>query len=340
MRSVVRRTLEPALRRWWRGDAGAWGSLLDAVAAPAEWAFQGAVRLRNLRYDRSGGTPVEGLRVVSVGNLSLGGTGKTPLAAWATRVLAAAGWTPALLSRGYGSDELLLHRRWNPEVPVLAHRDRAAAAAAALADGATAVVLDDGFQHRRLARDVDLVLLAAEDPVPGRLLPRGPFREPLAALKRAHGVIVTRRVAADGDARALAERVQARFPGLVVARVALVPRAWQQLDGTPAPPPEGPILAVTSVARPEAFALQVGAVLGRAPGLLTFPDHHDFTPAEVEAMRACARERTVVVTEKDAVKLRPWESTLGRSLLVLPQVLLWEAGEADLTRLVTTVRGP
>jgi tetraacyldisaccharide 4'-kinase len=311
-----------------------------ALAAPAEWAFRCAVALRNLRHDRLGGARAEGLRVVSVGNLALGGTGKTPLAAWAARTLAAAGWSPAVLSRGCGRDELLLHRRWNPDLPVLADPDRAAAAAAARAAGATAVVLDDGFQHRRLARDVDVVLLAAEDAFPVRLLPRGPFREPVAALARAHGVVVTRRLAAAADAEELAARLQRLFPGLAVTRVALVPCGWQHLDGTPAPPPEGPALAVTSVARPEAFAVQVGREIGTPPELLAFPDHHEFTAADVKALRARAGKRTVVVTEKDAVKLLAWDATLGPSLRVLPQALRWDAGEADLARLVTTVGGP
>ena len=340
MRRFVRQALEPALRRWWRGDGGGWATFLHVAAAPAEWVFRGAVALHNLRCDRMGGVCVKGLRVVSVGNLVVGGTGKTPLAAWALRALATAGWSPALLSRGYGRDELLLHRRWNPHALVLAGPNRVAAAEAALATGATAAVLDDGFQHRRLARDVDMVLLAAEDPFPGHLLPRGPFREPPSALARAHGVVVTRRLAEASDAEALAQRVRCLFPGITVARVALVPGSWQHLDGTPAPPPQGPVLAVTSVARPETFALQV-EVATRAPvELLAFPNHHEFRPAEVRALRARAGERTVLVTEKDAVKLHPFETTLGRSLRVVPQALRWEAGEADLTRLVTNVRGP
>jgi len=204
---------------------------------------------------------------------------------------------------------------------VLADPDRVAAARAALAGGAQAAVLDDGFQHRRLARDVDLVLVAAEDALPGRLLPRGPFREPATALARAHGVVVTRRTATEAEAEARADEVAALFPALVPAarpgRVALVPHGWHSVDGAPAPAPEGPTLAVTAVARPESFAVQVEAATGAPIELLAFPDHHEFTPDDVKAMRARAGERTVVVTEKDAVKLQPYEAVLGPALRVL-----------------------
>lgn len=336
----MRRRLEPALRRWWRGESGALGAALQTLAAPAEWAYRGAVALRNARHDRAGGFVVEGLRVVSVGNLALGGTGKTPVSAWAARALAAAGHHPALVSRGYGRDELLLHRRWNPDIPVVADSDRVAAARAARAGGARAVVVDDGFQHRRLARDTDLVLLAAEDPFPGRLLPRGPFREPVSALGRAHGVVVTRRVASEADARTLAEKVSGLFPGVVTGRLALLPGAWEDLDGARASPPRGPTLAVAALARPEAFAAQVEAATGEPTELVAFPDHHGFTLDDVKALRARAGERTVVVTEKDGVKLQPFAAPLGHNVRVLEQSLCWEAGEAEIARLVTDGKGP
>ncbi|NJD19290.1 MAG: tetraacyldisaccharide 4'-kinase, partial [Gemmatimonadetes bacterium] len=325
----MRTQAEQALRGWWRGEGGAAGAVLQALAAPAEWAYRCGLAVRNRTYDRRGGVSLDGLRVVSVGNLVLGGTGKTPLAAWAARALLSAGWRVALVSRGYGRDEILLHRRWSPDIPVIADPDRVAGATAAQGGGADAVVLDDAFQHRRLARDVDLVLLAAEDPLEGRLLPRGPFREPLAALSRAHGVVVTRRTADAADAGALAERVAALFPELRVARAALVPDGWQHLDGTPAPPPEGPTLAVTAVARPELFSAQVAAATGGPAELMAFADHHEFVSSDVEAMRARARQRTLVVTEKDAVKLHPHQGAL-EPVRVLAQALRWEAGEAEL----------
>ena len=329
-------SLHRYVRRWWGGGRGAAGSALMVLAAPLEWGYARAVARRNRRWDRSSPAGVPGLSVVCVGNLTVGGTGKTPMAAWAARVLADAGAGVALLSRGYARDELLLHHRWNPDVPVLADPDRVRAARMARAQGAKVVVLDDGFQHRNLARDLDVVLLAAEDPFPGRLLPRGPYREPDAALGRAHAVVVTRRTSSRHEAEALFARVAHRFPHLTLGQAALVPGGWQDLAGNPAPPPEGPVLAVAAVARPEAFEVHVESETGQEAELMAFPDHHDFRPEDVRAMRARAGQRTVVVTEKDAVKLLLHPTTLG-PVRVLVQTLRWESGEEAVTQLVTDV---
>ncbi|MEQ1857149.1 MAG: tetraacyldisaccharide 4'-kinase, partial [Longimicrobiales bacterium] len=104
-----------------------------------------------------------------------------------------------------GEDEALLHRTWNPGIPVSSGRDRVATAARARAEGAEVAVLDDGFQHHALARDLDIVLLSADDPPPGQVLPRGPYREPMEALGRADLVVVTRRNADVSRSRALEE---------------------------------------------------------------------------------------------------------------------------------------
>jgi tetraacyldisaccharide 4'-kinase len=298
------------------------------LAAPLSWLWRAGAGAASRRAAAQA-VRVEGLRVVSVGNLSVGGTGKTPVAAWVCRLLADAGERPALVARGYGRDELLLHRRWNPEVPVEADPDRVAAARVARGAGATVAVLDDGFQHRRLARDVDLVLLAAEEPLPARVLPRGPWREGLGALQRAHAVVVTRRTAAQGRARALATGVRRVHPHLVVGRLALLPGAWSHLDGAPAEAPEPPVLVATAVARPGAVRDQVAARIGGSAELLAFADHHDFTPADVRRIRSLAGGRAVVVTEKDAVKLAPLAELLGPSRVLL-QDLRWEEGEAEL----------
>lgn len=326
--------LHATVRRWWAGQAGPAGAAGSVLTAPLEAAFRAAVHRRNARFDVRGGTPVEGLHVVSVGNLAVGGTGKTPLSAWAVRLLADAGVPTALLARGYGRDELLLHQRWNPDVPVVADADRVRGARVAREGGARAVVLDDGFQHRRLARDVDLVLIAAEDPFPGRMLPRGPFREPPSALDRAHGVVVTRREAPSAVAAGLADRIGAEHPHLEVGVAALLSSAWQDLSGAPAEPPAGACLCAAAIARPRAFRLHVEAATGARAELLEFADHHDYSEADARAIRARAGARTVAVTEKDAVKLQPFEALLG-SVRVLVQALEWERGEERIANLVT-----
>lgn len=319
----------PALlvRRWWAGGGGRAGRLARTLTAPSELLYRLGIALRNGAFDagwlRAHGTAGP---VVSVGNLVVGGTGKTPVSAWLCSELVRAGGRPALVARGYGADELRLHRRWNPDVPVHPHPDRVRAALEAFGRGAGIVVLDDGFQHRRLARDLDLVLLAAEQPFPGRLLPRGPYREPAGALGRADAVLVTRRTAGPRAVEALADELARRFPRLPVGRVRLVPSGWTDLHGRPAEPPSGPLAAVSSVAGPEDFEALVGEVTGTRPRSLAFPDHHDFSPSDVVGIGRSAGEATVVTTEKDAVKLVPFAEHLPRVRVLALRV---EPGEGS-----------
>lgn len=292
------------IRRWWEGRAGHTGRLLRLLLRPAEVAYRLALALRDGAYRLGFRTAREApIPVLSVGNLSVGGTGKTPFAAWLAERLVEEGVSPAIVLRGYGDDESRLHARWNPDVPVHVARRRLDAVSAAAAGGADVAILDDGFQHRELARDADVVLLAAEDPLPPRLLPLGPYREPLEALRRAHLVVVTRRTAPDGQALALEDRIRTAAPGTRIGRIRLEPGGWRTLDGEVADEPPGPVLAVAGVARPRSFGDVLEPVLGERPEVMDFPDHHDFTGADVDAIVRAAGERTVVTTEKDAVKL-------------------------------------
>ena len=317
-----------AARAAWAGDGDGSARAFRAATAPLEVLYRGAVGLRNAAFDR-------GLRrarrapvpVVSVGNLAVGGTGKTPLTAWVVDVLLEQGRRPAVVARGYGEDELALHRMWHPQVPVHAHPDRHAAAGEAARAGADCVVLDDGFQHRRLARDLDVVLLAAEHRFPGSLLPRGRYREPAASLRRGHVVLLTRKIAGVAEVDALADRVAQVAPRLPVARARLAPRAWRALRGGPAAAPRGDVLAVSAVAGPEAFQSLVAETAGGTVEAMPFPDHHAYGAADVEAIRRRAAGRPVAVTEKDAVKLEAWGEALG-DVRVLSLAVEVEEGEA------------
>ncbi|NIP60984.1 MAG: hypothetical protein GWM92_21200 [Gemmatimonadetes bacterium] len=182
-------------------------------------------------------------------------------------------------------------------------RDRAAAVARAERAGRRCAVLDDAFQHRRLARSLDLVLIPVEGPWPPRLLPRGPLREPFHALQRADWVLLTRRSAGPEDGAAAAERVRTEVPGTPVARVVLAPDGWRTLDGWATTPPRGPVLAVTGIARPRIFADLVRREGGAPVELVAFPDHHVFSRAELRSLAERAGRRPVAVTEKDAVRL-------------------------------------
>src|SRR5436309_1283897 len=148
-------------RIWFDDSIVARGARL-ALAPPA-WLYSSIVRVRGALFDRDVlHAHRSAVPVLSIGNLSVGGTGKTPLAAWAAARLRAAGARPAVLLRGYGGDEPLVHAVLNPEVPVIVDPDRVAAARKALDAGADCAILDDGFQHRRLARIADWVLVSAE----------------------------------------------------------------------------------------------------------------------------------------------------------------------------------
>lgn len=306
-----RSALERGLRTYWSGGGSPVGrALIGLATTPAAALYGTGVRLRNLAHDR-GWLPTDAppLPVVSVGNLAVGGTGKTPFTGWLTGHLVARGERPAVVSRGYGEDELLLHRRWHPTVPVVESPRRIDGVRIAAEQDCTIVVVDDGFQHRRLSRGLDIVLFSPAHPLPARLLPRGPYREPLGGLGRADLVLVTTK---SGDERRGAERMlhdlRTRRPSGAVELLHLTPGPWAGLDGDPIVPPRQPALAVASVAQPDGFLALARERLGVAEAtdgveLLSFPDHHPYTRSDLETILERAGDRPVVTTEKDAVKL-------------------------------------
>lgn len=329
----MRRRLEDGLRALWAGETGPMGALVSVGLVPFELLYAGGVAVRNRLYD-SGLLPTipADLPVVSVGNVLVGGAGKTPVSAWLARMLADRDRGPAIVTRGYGEDEVALHRRWNPDVPVVVEPDRVRGAGAARDAGATTVVLDDGFQHRRIGRDLDIVVHAAEAPEPERLLPRGPYREPLTSLGRADHVIITRRTAPPSEAVRLEARLKAAFPELPVCRIHLKPSGWVDLDGEETDPPSGPLLAVTAIARPRSFARLAERVSGSPVELMSFPDHHSFSPKESDEIRQRALGMTVVTTEKDAARLAGTAHPFGESARVLRLEVECEAGMERLER--------
>lgn len=330
--------LELFARRWWAGEYGAAGRLLGWITVPLSWLWAIGFALRDRRLERRGATRVEGVRVVSVGNLAVGGTGKTPLASWVVRAVSAPAGEAALVLNGYGEDEERLHGTWTPGIPVYADRDRVLATRRAAAEGGRVVVLDDGFQHRRLARNVDVVLIAVEDPLPVRLLPRGPYREGLDALERADAVVCTRRGRSTrADAERLLERLRSAgvdFEDQVIASVHLAPGALQPLHARPgASPPSGAVHVVTGIARPDDFIDDVEGITEGVAGVTLFRDHHPFSRADAVRIRARAGTFPLVMTEKDAVKLRSYARELDDAW-VLTQQLRWDWGEEALRGLV------
>jgi tetraacyldisaccharide 4'-kinase len=330
---------------WWAGGGGAIGAVLDRALLPAEALFAAGSALRNRAYDRGWLPSARAeIPVISIGNLSVGGVGKTPFTAWVAGQLESWGRAPAIVLRGYGGDEVLVHRELNPAIPVFAAPRRADGVARAAAAGRDVAVLDDGFQHRALARDLDVVLLSAETwDGEHRLLPRGPWRESISALARASAIVVTRKTATADASREIATRVHAARPGVAVATCHLAPGELAPLHGSAAPSrPESlrgeRIVAVASLGDPGAFARQL-EMMGAEVELIAYPDHHAFDGADAREIESRAGGRPVVMTRKEAVKLRSLLPA-GTPALVLGQRAEMELGrEALLQRLRQAVEG-
>jgi tetraacyldisaccharide 4'-kinase len=328
----VERALHAWVHGWWRGEAGMGGIVVNGALWPAEALYRLAITARNTAYDR-GLLRAEraNIPVISVGNLGVGGAGKTPVAAWLVARLRATGHAPAIVLRGYAEDEVKLHRELNPEVPVVVGKRRVTAVAEAAARRCDVAVVDDGFQHRAVARALDLVLVSADGWTPRRkLLPRGPWREPVGALRRAGMALVTRKAASREEAdRVAAELVQA-VPGLRVAVCRIHPSGLVPLHGGTLRPPRElsgmDVVAVASLADPAPFVANLRA-LGARVELLAYPDHHDFDRADAARITRIRGNRPLLMTHKDAVKLRDLLPPDAEAL-ILEQHVEIEDGEA------------
>jgi tetraacyldisaccharide 4'-kinase len=269
------------------------------------------------------------LPTIAIGNLSVGGTGKTPLAAWIAGYCAARGRTPGILLRGYGGDEALVHRRLLPQAVIVADPDRVKGAAVARRLGADTLVLDDAYQLLGLVPDLNIVVISAESVVGSPWpLPAGPWRERWDALDRADMIVVTRKRCSAEHASALADVLGRARPAVPVCTACLV---LERLDGMQSGTRRDlaglagrRVVAAAGVADPESFAAQLRA-LGASVQLVAYQDHHRFMPADVRRLARLAAERdNVVVTEKDAVKLRAvWPGDAPEPLVAVLAVR-WE----------------
>lgn len=332
-------------------DATAAARMARLALTPLGAAWSAVMSARNLAYDRGWLRSVPArVPVVGVGNLTLGGTGKTPLVAWVVRRLADAGRSPAIVSRGYAaapgqrSDEAAELGILLPGVRHVAHRDRVAAAAAAVATGADVVVLDDGFQHRRLARDLDLVAVDATDPFGcGHVFPRGLLRERLSGITRADAVILTR-----------AGNVSAARRREIRDRLALhcggaPPRVWAEASHAPVAVRDSAgtrrgvawlagrrIGAFAGIGNPSALRSSLESLGAEVIAFRSYPDHHPYSPADLADLAEWARHHHVselVTTLKDLVKLpADFGGDVGLSALEIAMVI--EAGAEDLGRIV------
>lgn len=322
------------------------GALLRGGLWLASLGYGVGVRWRNRRLDRSGGTKV-GVPVISVGNLSLGGTGKTPCVEYIARFFRERDIRVAILSRGYGAshgpnDEALVLEENLPDVPHLQGPDRVALAETAIEElESELLILDDGFQHRRLFRELDIVLVDATNPWGhGYLFPRGLLREPKSSLGRADAVILTKSGNVT-DAELTQLRIQAHHltkPGAPIVAADHQPITWRQENGSECDPRSfagKPVVAFCGLGNPDSFLKSLGS-LGVTPQFWrTFPDHHGYNREDVDELRRWAsqlpNDGVVLTTQKDAVKLRINDLS-GRPLWALRIGMTLRAGE-ETTRL-------
>ena len=321
---------------WWD-----WPALL--LLSGASWIYRKAVIMKYRSFadhqERQERLPAV---VISLGNITVGGTGRTPMACMLAKELSARGWRVALLNRGYhskreksgasvmsdgrmvlltaeeGGDEASLMARSLMGIPVLVGRDRAVSGRMAVEKiDAQVLSLDDGFQHWQLYRDVDVVLVDGTNPFGnGHVLPRGILREPLEHLSRADIFIITK---VDQITQEAVSQIRVDLRRYIAsAPVALSvhkPSAvlpflnWDQglhpEDAIPAGLMERPVLAVSALGNPASFEETLRGAGFTVAGVLRYEDHHHYGPSDIRRMADLAAEKQciLVTTEKDAVKL-------------------------------------
>jgi tetraacyldisaccharide 4'-kinase len=268
---------------------------------------------------------------VAIGNLTVGGSGKTPLAQWIARQLALRGLCPAIVLRGYGGDEGQEHREAVPSAIVIEDPDRHAAIRRARGAGANVAVLDDAFQRLDVLPELTMAVVSAEaSGAVGWPLPAGPWREPWQALGRADLVVATRKRAGRAGTAAVAARVRAIAPGLPVARAVLSLTEFRGLvSDIPVPLTVAAgrrLRAVAGIADADSFAAQLRR-LGAEVDLWGRADHARYGEPQRDALlQAAASHDYVVITAKDAVKLKNWWPADLREPLVARLGLAWEDG--------------
>ncbi len=310
---------EDRAKRLLSGQArGIGAALARGGLACAEPLYSAAVRMRNRMFDANLRTAHPLHRpTLSVGNLTTGGVGKTPMVRWLAGKLLDRGIRPAILLRGYRStggisDEATMLAAALPGAVVHADPDRVAAARLVLQEtpDVGCFILDDGFQHRRAARDLDIVLVHATEPFGyGHVLPRGLLREPIDGLRRADVIVITHADEIPSAARiSLVAELSRRSP---VPILACEHRIVDLVDDRAIAHPPA-ILAGTAVfafcgiGSPGSFFAAIERLAGRPlAGSIALPDHHRYSVADLAQIRSQSAARMIVTTEKDAVKIPP-----------------------------------
>ena len=295
------------------------GRLLRFFLCAASIPYSIVVQIRNRLIDlRPGSVHSAGVPVVSVGNMTTGGTGKTPVVSLLVGELAKRSLRPGIVSRGYrslsdeGNDEKRVLATLCPDAPHVQNSDRVAAARECVSRfDASVLVADDGFQHRRLARDLDVVLVDALNPWGHDfVLPRGLLREPMSGLRRADLVILTR---ADQISAKRRDEIWSQAGQLCEVagevEICFEPDELIDLAGKRTPISEaGPgekVVAFCGIGNPAGFQQTLETAGFQVEEFIEFPDHHHFSPAEIETVAAKARQAGcgLITTLKDLVKI-------------------------------------
>lgn len=323
------------------------------LASLASRLYLNELNRRNRSFDAGKGVTSLDIPIISIGNLSVGGTGKTPLVEHIARTLVASGTRPAIAMRGYRaslgmSDEAREYQLALPDVPTLVNPDRIAAIRNAQyflnrqgVPPLTCVILDDGFQHRKLARALDIVLIdATRSPFNDHPLPRGWLREPVASLRRAHALIITRADLAPDAASTIQKQLSTIAPGIPIATVAY---EWSALDVTDnaasTTQPLGwldgkRLLACAAIGNPDAFHSQITTHAGAAPTrTILLRDHDRYAPRTIDSLISIARDAhadAIITTRKDWTKLSRVDPSRWPCPVVRPRVAVrWLTGAAE-----------
>ena len=299
-------------------------SLLRGLLAAAGWLYALVVAVRNVCYDRRlAKIKRVAVPVVSVGNLTLGGTGKTPLVEWLVRWFQTRGVAVAIVSRGYKAasgapnDEALELASKLPDTPHVQNPRRVVAAERAIHEhGAELIVLDDAFQHRRIHRDLDVVLLDALEPFGyERVFPRGMLREPMSGLRRADAVVLSRSdTVSDRQREAIRERVRRLAPQALWLEIVQRPSGLWSAEGFRGDAGQFAgqrVAAFCGIGNPAGFRHTLDSLGCKLVGFREFPDHHRYTWADMaslcEWVDRLDNVAAVLCTHKDLVKINVLE---------------------------------
>ena len=306
---------------------GICAAIIRGVLRVLSWFYAAAIKI--IDYGYTSGirrTHKMSVPVVSVGNITLGGTGKTPFTMFLANHFSDNGKKPAVLIRGYGDDERRMLCDELPDVPIFVGQDRVSSARTAITNGRDVLLLDDGFQHRRIARDLNILMLDSDSlSGDGSLFPRGTFREPVSSLKRADVVVLSKIDKLNGSEKEEAmQKLKALAPGKVLVTARHKPVFLNDVTGTvySAESLNGrTVCLVSGIADPGYFALEVKNLGADIVERLDCADHHDYSQKDIDRIYTVISDQDIeriVTTKKDYVKMQRLDlSRIEEKLFIL-----------------------